>query len=251
MKYRNVVFDLYGTLVDIRTDETSFAFWKKIRQILREYSVEYKIREVRDLYFQLIQEEFEKRTDSEYPEIELRDVFREILQRKNVTISNEEIDAFAVKFRKASYQRFGLYPGVMDLLEYLKEQIVRVILLSNAQECFTLTELRELGLLPYLDDVFLSSAYGYAKPGREFFEIMLKKTGIDVRESVMIGNDYKSDMTGAARVGLDGIYIHQAISSKIEGDFPAVCKIMDGDVGKIRKYLEKVNGSNEKSSVSD
>lgn len=237
-KYKNVIFDLYGTLIDIRTDETSFSFWRKVRALLREYGADYKIREVRDLYFALIRVEGKKRSGEDCPEIELRAIFREIFQRKGVEMTEEEIDVFANRFRQASYQRFGLYPGVTELLEYLKEQGVRVILLSNAQECFTMKELEETGLLPYLNDIFLSSAYGCAKPSKRFFEIMIGKTGIDVSESVMVGNDYKSDMLGAAKVNLDGIYIHQVISSEIKGEFPAVYKIMNGNVREIQSRLK-------------
>lgn len=239
MKYRNVIFDLYGTLIDISTDETSFSFWRNVRSILREYGAEYKIREARDLYYALIDTEVRKRSGEDCPEIELRDVFRTMFLRKGIKLTKEEIDTFATRFRKASYKRFTLYPGVMELLKYLKAEGVRIILLSNAQECFTMTELKETGLLPYLDDIFLSSVYGCAKPSKRFFEIMLNHTGIDVNESVMVGNDYKSDMLGAAGVKLDGIYIHQAISSKIEGDFPAVCKIMNGNVREIQDYLKQ------------
>ena len=70
-------------------------------------------------------------------------------------------------------------------------------------------------------------------------QLILEKLPNYVNESVMVGNDYKSDMLGAAKVNLDGIYIHQAISSKIEGDFPAVCKIMNGNVREIQDYLKQ------------
>ena len=54
----------------------------------------------------------------------------------------------------------------------------------------------------------------------------------------MIGNDCISDMLGAHGAGIDGLYIHQEISTPLEGH-ELICKhkIMDGDVTKIKKYL--------------
>ena len=35
MKYENYIFDLYGTLVDIHTDEEKTELWEKLAQFLR------------------------------------------------------------------------------------------------------------------------------------------------------------------------------------------------------------------------
>ena len=57
----------------------------------------------------------------------------------------------------------------------------------------------------------------------------------------MIGNDYISDMSGAAKANLHGIYIHQDISTPIldEEKIIADYKIMDGDFRKIKEFIER------------
>jgi putative hydrolase of the HAD superfamily len=34
--YKNIIFDLYGTLVDIHTDEQNPKFWQKFAGLLKE-----------------------------------------------------------------------------------------------------------------------------------------------------------------------------------------------------------------------
>lgn len=54
----------------------------------------------------------------------------------------------------------------------------------------------------------------------------------------MIGNDYISDIGGAADFGIDSLYIHQSIS-EIDGELRSTYKVMDGDVFKIKKLIVK------------
>ena len=53
----------------------------------------------------------------------------------------------------------------------------------------------------------------------------------------MIGNDYISDIGGAADFGIDSLYIHQSISPDIDGELRSTYKVMDGDVFKIKKLI--------------
>ena len=70
------------------------------------------------------------------------------------------------------------------------------------------------------------------------FEKLIKNYNLEKSRSIMIGNDCISDMGGAKKVGLDALYIHQEISTELEGhELYCNYKIMDGDVTKIKEYL--------------
>ena len=143
-----------------------------------------------------------------------------------------------MKFRKASTQFIELYDGVIDLLESLKKAGKNIYLLSNAQRCFTYPEMCELGIVDYFDGILISSDCSCSKPQPQFFERLLKRYHLKKDESIMIGNDCISDMLGAKKAGIDSLYIHQEISTPLEGK-KLYCnyKIMDGDVTKIKSYL--------------
>ena len=47
------------------------------------------------------------------------------------------------------------------------------------------------------------------KPDPEFYNICCERYGLDKSQSVMIGNELKSDMAGAKAAGIDGFYINR------------------------------------------
>ena len=47
---RNVIFDLYGTLIDIRTDEFSLDFWRKAVQVFAMGGASFSPGELRTSY---------------------------------------------------------------------------------------------------------------------------------------------------------------------------------------------------------
>ena len=55
----------------------------------------------------------------------------------------------------------------------------------------------------------------------------------------MIGNDYISDIGGAADFGIDSLYIHQSISPEIKGELRSTYTVMSGDVYEIKKHTVK------------
>lgn len=234
MKYENYVFDLYGTLVDIRTDEGQKELWKKCVHRLEKKEVFIDPDAMRIQYHEIIEREKTARDDVRYPEVNVIRVFDEIFRGQ---LSERELNEFAWYFRRQSTLKLQLYDGVTELLEYIRNNGGRIILLSNAQACFTMPELKKLELLKYLDHVFISSDYGVCKPDEVFWKIMIDRTKIDPHKTVMIGNDYFSDISGAKAFGVKGIYIHQDISPQNEPEFTCEAKIMDGNVRKIAEYL--------------
>ena len=48
--YKNYIFDFYGTLVDILTDEKDPALWDKLAQLYQAYGADYKGEGLRKSY---------------------------------------------------------------------------------------------------------------------------------------------------------------------------------------------------------
>ena len=60
MKYQNYIFDLYGTLVDIHTDESKASVWKKIAVYFSAQGAAYTGKEIKERYGALIDTEAKK-----------------------------------------------------------------------------------------------------------------------------------------------------------------------------------------------
>lgn len=82
MRYSNYIFDLYATLIDIHTDQKPIEFWRRIAAIMDTYGAVYEPLELRTRYRQLIDEHEIRLAGelcTEFPEIDLGDVFKELL----------------------------------------------------------------------------------------------------------------------------------------------------------------------------
>ena len=53
MKYENYIFDLYGTLVDIHTDEEKPELWEKLAQFYGYYGAAYTAQKLKNAYARL------------------------------------------------------------------------------------------------------------------------------------------------------------------------------------------------------
>ena len=218
MRYKNCIFDLYGTLVDIHTDETRPALWKMMAARYREYGADYASEELRDAYFRTVRQmeggTNPPRNDAHeaHPEIRLELVFQKLFWTKCVDAGLGLAIRAGAQFRKGSMEYIRLYDGAAELLKALRANGQGVWLLSNAQRIFTVYELQTLGIETLFDGIYLSSDYGCKKPDRRFFEVLLKERNIDRSHAVMIGNDGVCDIQGAQAAGLSTLYIRSNIS---------------------------------------
>ena len=241
--YQNYIFDLYGTLIDINTDEWQAKLWKSLQILYAYRGAEYTYNEIKSEYGRLVEKEKAavRRRHPEYTviDIKIEKVFRELFAQKGVRVSKRDLCYIAEAFRCFSTKYIRLYDGVLDLLDTLKAKGKRVYLLSNAQRVFTENELNMFGLTTYFDGIVISSDEECSKPDHHYYEILFSRYGLKKEESIMIGNDYLADIGGAADFGIDSLYIHQSISPAVEGELRSQYTVMDGDVFKIKKLIVK------------
>ena len=233
--YQNYIFDLYGTLVDIRTNEQKPYLWKKMSEIYSAYGAVYTAKELRSSYKELIAK-YEKELP-EHGEIDLNQVFADLFTCKGVACNRELSKQIAITFRSISRQKLGVYECVKETLEELKKRGKKVYLLSNAQSDFTRPEIEMLGLTSYFDGIFISSEIGYKKPSSDFFRRLLDMFGLDAKDCLMVGNDESADIAGAHLMEMDSLYIHTEISPKEDTSSTATYVVMDGNWKKVSEIL--------------
>ena len=239
--FKNYMFDLYGTLIDINTNEWDMELWEKLAILYAYKGAVYTAEEINRDYCKYVEDE-KKRVRRRFPEykvidIKIEKVFRKLFRAKGVKVSAKEIDFICTAFRCYSTVYIKLYDGVIDLLDTLKEKGKKIYLLSNAQRKFTENELNMFGLMKYFDGVLISSDEECSKPDVHYFDALIDRYGLKKSETIMIGNDYISDIRGAREAGIKSLYIHQSISPEIKGKLEADFKVMDGDVFKIKKLV--------------
>ncbi len=253
--YRNFIFDLYGTLVDIRTDEEAKSLWKFLAGFLARQGAEYHPAELRSTWKRLCAEETEKKreeTGSPWPEPDIADVFRRIYEEAPVrhpaerTVDAKTVALTADVFRTLSIRRLRLFAHTEEVLRQLKKNGAGIYLLSNAQHLFTIPEMEMLGILPLFDAVYISSDKGIKKPDPEFMRMLLRGENLRAEESIMIGNELDSDMACAVRTGVRGLFLNtggaplsevRAWEDKMRGEglSPEIQLAMSGDIRVLLK----------------
>lgn len=227
MEYENYVFDLYGTLVDIHTEEDRFQLWEKLCFFYGFYGAVYTPEEMQKAYRELVDSKqanlkLELETDANYvheasPEIELTDVFEELFLQKGIKVQKELAIHAGQFFRILSMEYVRVYEGTHEMLQILKNAGKKLYVLSNAQRIFTAHEMRLLDIEKYFDGILISSDYKTKKPDKRFFDILLEAYPMDVKKTLFVGNDSKTDIAGAKTVGFDTFYVKSNISP--QGDF--------------------------------
>lgn len=210
MGYTDLVFDLYGTLVDIHTDENDTA-WEKTALYFGFYGAHYTGSELKQAFHAAIaaREAAAGQGYECFPDIPFELIMEALFRGKGVVEHAGSLGLNAAQlFRILSIGYLRLYPYVTEALAMLRNRGYRLWLLSNAQRAFTACELRYLGLDQQFDGVYLSSDYQCRKPDSRFFQALLHEQHLDPANCLMIGNDRQTDIAGARAVGMDTLYLH-------------------------------------------
>ena len=243
MKYRAALFDLYGTLLDIHTDESDPILWEKMRHYYASKGAFYTCEELEERYHALVQDALDKLTQKgvEAPECDVIKIFKKLFKEKGIDIKKREAEETATLFRISSLAYVKPYPHVFDLIEHLKANGVLVILVSNAQRAFTLAELKSTRLYDHFDAIYLSSDYKISKPNPEFLSIALKEHHLTPEECLFVGNDHRTDVLIANRLGVDAVYLQTNCSPSadtVPSELECVLRIDDGNLETLIDYLE-------------
>lgn len=211
----NFLFDLYGTLLDIWTDEDMPRLWENFAELLGEGGEQGD--ELKAEYGELCAKRAKSRHDP-LEEFDLLGVFEEMLEKRH--IGKEKAPELAVKFRELSRIKLRTFPRVPEMLSELRATGAGVYLVSNAQSCFTLSELEITGLAPLFDGILISSDAGVKKPSPRIFEIARERFSLR-GECIYVGNDMRDDVLGAYRAGIPAVYIETEQSGHYENiDLP-------------------------------
>lgn len=134
-----------------------------------------------------------------------------------------------------------LYPGVLEILEYLKNKHYQLFIITNG---FTEVQHRKIessGLKTFFKKVFTSEEVKTPKPGREIFEYAVKSVNAKKINSLMIGDDWEVDVRGAIDFGIDAVYFANKKNIEFEvlpGSIEANTKIFRiGSVNQLYSIL--------------
>ena len=199
---RAAFFDLYGTLIDIRTDEDDPGTYATLSQFLAYSQVVISPADLAREYRDRVRSHL-ARSGERFPEVDVCAVFREIVKAYRRPLSDggpDPADA-ARLFRALSRRRFSPFPGVHQALACLRSKY-RLGLISDAQWVFTEPELEMAELDGFFSATVLSSRVGVRKPDVRPFAVAMRALGATPDASVYVGDNPSRDLVGARNAGM-------------------------------------------------
>ena len=195
-------FSLYGTLIDIRTDEHDPYVYSVLSNYLAYHSVRIPPEKLQEEYFGLIEEHFEQ-SEEEHPEIDIQTVFHDIMHRYSNGKSYDEsaVTATALLFRSLTIRHCDLFPSLTDTLSHLQKNF-RMAIISDAQWVFAEPEMEMLGLTRFFEFSIFSSRFGFKKNDTRLFNSTIENLELKPEEIIYIGNIKQKDLKCAKAAGM-------------------------------------------------
>ena len=155
---------------------------------------------------------------------------KEILryERFNATLKQFNVDniemakKMGVMYVTISPLQKKLFPGTIACLEELKSIGFQLHIITNGFEEVQYIKLENCGLDVFFDVVVCSESVGKNKPAREIFQYALQEVGCRAENALMIGDDFRADISGALNSGMKAIHFDPCGVSK--ESYPHTCQ---------------------------
>lgn len=231
----NFIFDLYNTLIEVRTDNHKKEAWDVIALAIEEAGGSGNLDALEGMFNLLCEKKLNHAKSDlvacgsrvQYPDLDYREVLSDLFISYGASPEEVDFDEVLRGYRAATIERICPYNAVEGLFKAIKERGGRIYLLSNAQLPIAPEEAKECNILQYFDGACYSSQAKIAKPDIEFYDLLFKRFDLDKSESVMVGDDVVKDIKAAKKYGVDAIRCKQGVDKKI--------------AAKILKLLDKYN----------
>ncbi len=151
-----------------------------------------------------------------------------------------EFAGFEEEYQLALGRGGFLIPEAMEVCQELSK-ICRLYIVTNGVQATQASRMELSGLLPYIQDVFVSETTGYQKPQKEYFDYVFSRISeFDPEQTLMIGDSLGSDMKGGSNAGVDVCWYNP--TGKVNGS-----KVkLDYEIKNLRELYDIVKGSEDR-----
>ena len=117
------------------------------------------------------------------------------------------LEEMSAEYQQLKAATIELIPGALDTVESLRDNGIRLGLITNGDAEGQRAKVRKAGLEPLFDSILVAGEFGVAKPDPRVFLHTLESLGVASHEAWMVGDNLYADIGGAQGVGIYGIWV--------------------------------------------
>ncbi len=122
-------------------------------------------------------------------------------------VANDVPSCIATRYLELCPAKPHVFPFTIDMLSYLQENY-ELHILTNGFEDVQAIKLESAQLTSYFKHIITADAAGFQKPSKEIFTYALNLSSAKEHESLMIGDNLKTDVAGARAANIDQVYFN-------------------------------------------
>ncbi len=230
-----VMFDLDGTLLPMDMDEFTVGYFKMLaaKAAPHGYELQSLVKAIWNGVAAMVKNDGHCKDEDAFWEDFANTYGQESLKDKPL------FDEFYAKEFQQAKKFCGYNPKAAETVRWIKEQGLRVTLATNPlfPTVATETRIRWTGLEP--DEFEFFTTYeniGWCKPNLDYYREVLRRTGLNAEDCLMVGNDVGEDMI-SARLGMKVFLITDCLINKSGED---ISQYPHGSFDDLKDYITEL-----------
>lgn len=144
-------------------------------------------------------------------------VYAQLIQEFNI----EQITMENLLEDYIAHFRFHCHPfdGLQAMLESLKQQGVKLGIISNGKGKFQMDNIKALGIERWFDAILISESENLRKPDPRIFERAMARMNVLPAHSLFVGDHPTTDVEAAKKAGMIGVWKKDAGWSEAAADY--------------------------------
>ena len=218
--FYHVIFDMDGVIFD--SEKACLLCWTKAAEA-------FGIHEIEDVFYRCIGTN--KNQTRQIVETAYSERFGSGIADRLLAESS------ALFHQNYDHGKLPVKTGVRELLNYLRENGIRIGLASSTRKAVIEEELEEAGLLTFFDQIVGGDAVKISKPNPEIYLLACEALGVPPKETFAIEDSYNG-IRSAYAAGMRPIMVPDMVPA--DDEMKELSEVICEDLFAVREYLKNV-----------
>lgn len=232
--YKNIIFNPYGLLIDLRENDITDAALYEIAMFFSLNGASYTSEELKCSYIETLKRQITKNVRAEYSDMITKRIIQLLYENKGIHPSDVIVDQTEKFLIVSSVSHIRLRPSVKGVLGTIASRNLRLFAIFSGQKEFALFEMKFLSILNYFDGVYGSSEIGLDRMDKTLFLHLLTEEKLSPGQCLFV-SDRSSDIIFAKEASIDCAYIKNPARPELAQVKPTY-DIADGDLTELLKF---------------